>query len=466
MNSKQYTLKTEFTASGSGLHTNSEVSITVKPAEENHGYIFQRIDLEGKPLIHALAENVIEASRSTIIAENKVSVATIEHLMSALYASDVDNALIEIDGPEVPIMDGSAKYFIDSIEKTGITEQNAERNYYTITEKLSYTDAEKGIEINAYPDDDTSYTVLIDYNSKVLGNQYAQIKDFKNYKTEIAGCKTFVFLRELEVLLSNNQIKGGDLKNALVIVEKETTQKKLDELADLFNKPRKQYKGPGFLNNQDLSFPNEPARHKLLDLIGDFALAGARIKGRISANRPGHYANTEFIKSIRKEIKKSQRKNFAPNIDVNAKPLYDIMQIREILPHRPPFLLVDKIMTLTEKEVVGVKNVTMNEPFFVGHFPGEPVMPGVLIIEAMAQTGGILVLNTVPDPENYLTYFLKINNVRFKNKVVPGDTLVFKLILLSDIRRGLANMQAYAFVGDKIVAEGELLAQIAKDPNK
>jgi UDP-3-O-[3-hydroxymyristoyl] N-acetylglucosamine deacetylase/3-hydroxyacyl-[acyl-carrier-protein] dehydratase len=463
MSEKQTSLAQAINFKGSGLHTNAKVSVSIQPTEANHGYIFQRTDLEGQPKIPALAENVTETSRSTVIEAKGARVSTIEHLLSALYGMGIDNALIQLDGPEVPILDGSALEYVKMIKKAGIKDLEEEREYFTIEETITYCDKAKGIEIKAFPDETTAYTVMIDYNSNVLGSQYAELNDLGDFEKEIAGCKTFVFLSELEVLLKNNLIKGGDLENAIVIIEKETTQERLDYLADLFNKPRITYRGQGILNEQDLSFRNEPARHKLLDLLGDFALAGMRLKGRFTAKRPGHFANKEFIKKIRAEIKKYKRKEHPPKIDLKQEPVYDIIKIREMLPHRPPFLLVDKIMKLTNTEIVGVKNVTMNEPFFVGHFPQEPVMPGVLIIEAMAQTGGILVLNSVPDPENYMTYFLKIDQARFKHKVVPGDTLVFHLQQIGDVRRGIVNMKAKAFVGDKLAAEGLLMAQIAKN---
>ncbi len=463
MSEKQTTLKDKFQIQGQGLHTNAYVTATVLPAPENTGYVFQRIDVEGKPKIPALAEYVTETMRSTVIAKDNVSISTIEHLLSALYGMGVDNALIEIDGPEVPILNGSAGVYVKKIKEVGIVEQNAKRKYFEIDKTISYTNKEKGIDIKAYPDDNTTYTVMIDYNSKVLGNQYAEISDWSNYEKDISNCKTFVFLSELEVLLSHNLIKGGDLENALVIIEKETTQERLDQLSEIFNKPQKKYTGPGILNEQDLTFPNEPARHKLLDLIGDFALAGVRLKGRFTAKRPGHHANKEFILKVRSEIKKQNRSIKAPRVNLTETPTHDIMSIRNILPHRPPFLLVDKIMKITDTEIIGVKNVTMNEPFFQGHFPTEPVMPAVLIIEAMAQTGGILALNTVEDPENYSTYFLKIDDAKFKQKVIPGDTLVFHLKLVNEIRRGIVNMKANAFVGKKLVAQGLLMAQIVKN---
>lgn len=459
---KQTTLKHEIKLTGKGLHTGLKVELEICPAPENTGYLFQRTDLEGEPTIDGIADNVVDTSRGTTIEQNGIRVGTIEHVLAALSGMGIDNAIIKVDGPEMPIMDGSSRAFVEEIEKVGIKTQDAERGFYVIKEKLVYSDPARGIEIAAYPDESFSIDVLIDYNSKVLGNQYAQLINLNNFAQEVAPCRTFVFFHELEVLLKNNLIKGGDLQNAIVIMEREVPQEELDRIADLFNKPRVHVKPEGILNNVDLRFYNEPARHKLLDVVGDLALVGRRIKGKIIAKRPGHHANTELAKIIRKMARKEAMKPNIPKIDINQAPLYDINQIRNILPHRPPFLLVDKIMQMDENSVVGVKNVTMNEDFFVGHFPDEPVMPGVLQIEAMAQVGGIFVLNTVPDPENYVTYFLKIDRVKFKRKVVPGDTLIFRLELLEPIRRGIANMFGQAFVGENLVMEGELLAQIIK----
>lgn len=458
----QTTLKGEISLTGKGLHTGVDVKLNICPAPENTGYVFVRTDLEGEPTIDAIADNVIDTSRGTTIEQNGNRVSTVEHVLASLSGMGVDNAFIKIDGPEVPILDGSAKRFVEEIQKVGIQEQEAERGFYVIKEKLVYTDVERGIEIAAYPDDSFSIDVLIDYNSKVLGNQYAQLSNLSDFAEQVAPCRTFVFFHELEILLKNNLIKGGDLQNAIVIMEQEIKQEELDRIADLFNKPRVHVKPEGILNNVDLRFHNEPARHKLLDIVGDLALVGRRIKGKIIAKRPGHLANTELAKIIRKMARKEAMKPNVPKIDFSQTPLYDINQIRNILPHRPPFLLIDKIMQMDNNTVVGIKNVTMNEDFFVGHFPEEPVMPGVLQIEAMAQVGGIFVLNTVPDPENYTTYFLKIDRVKFKRKVVPGDTLVFRLELLEPIRRGIANMFGQAFVGENLVMEGELLAQIVK----
>lgn len=459
---KQTTLNNPIQFTGKGLHTGVDINLEICPAPENTGYKFIRTDLEGEPTIEGIADNVVDTSRGTTIEQNGVKVATVEHVLASLSGLGIDNAYIKVNGPEMPIMDGSAKFFVEEIQKVGIKTQEAERGFYVIKEKLVYSDPERGIEIAAYPDESFSIDVLIDYNSKVLGNQYAQLINLNNFAEEVAPCRTFVFFHELEVLLKNNLIKGGDLQNAIVIMENEVPQDELDRIADLFNKPRVHVKPEGFLNNVDLRFHNEPARHKLLDIVGDLALVGRRIKGKIIAKRPGHHANTELAKIIRKMARKEAMKPNIPKIDFNQEPLYDINQIKNILPHRPPFLLIDKVLQMDENSVVGIKNVTMNEGFFVGHFPNEPVMPGVLQIEAMAQVGGIFVLNTVPDPENYVTYFLKIDRVKFKRKVVPGDTLVFRLELIEPIRRGIANMFGQAFVGENLVMEGELLAQIVK----
>jgi UDP-3-O-[3-hydroxymyristoyl] N-acetylglucosamine deacetylase/3-hydroxyacyl-[acyl-carrier-protein] dehydratase len=465
MSDMQQTIKRPISLTGRGLHTGVQSTITFKPAPENHGYVFQRIDLPGKPIIHALVENVVDTSRSTVIEENGARVGTIEHALSAAYGLGVDNLLIEINAPETPILDGSSKLYVNAILEAGIELQGAPRNYFVIKSNISYVDEKKGIELMTFPDDNLSLNVMIDYNSEVLGNQYATLNSIKEYKNEIGSCKTFVFLSDLEILLKNNLIKGGDLENALVIIEKEITQEELDRLADVFKKERRPYQGQGVLNEEDLIFPNEPARHKLLDLLGDLALVGRPLKGKILATRPGHASNVEFAKLIKQYIKKKS-KEALPEFDINTPPLYDINEIKKRLPHRPPFLLVDKILSMNNIEVIGLKSVTINEPFFTGHFPDEPVMPGVLIVEAMAQVGGILVLNTVPDPETYSTYFLKIDKVKFKRKVVPGDTLIFKLELLSPIRRGIAIMKAQAFVGLNQVAEGELTAQIVKSEKK
>lgn len=458
----QQTIGKPVTLKGKGLHTGVEVEISFLPAEVNHGYIFKRTDLENKPLVHAWAENVVDTSRGTTLEEKGVKIATVEHVLAALNGMGIDNVLIEINGPETPIIDGSSAPFVEAIRKAGIEEQSALRDYFQVTEKISFTDADKGIEVVIYPDNDLSVDVKIDYNSKVLGNQYASLNGIHDFAEEIAKARTFVFVHELEPLLKNNLIKGGDLDNAIIIMDRKMEQAELDRLANLFHKPKVKVKPEGILNNIELYYPNEPARHKLLDVIGDLALVGQRIKGKIVATRPGHYANTELAKSIRKEIKNLKGRPQPPGMNLNVT-LLDVHDIMKILPHRPPFLLVDRILYRDESQVIGLKNITVNEAFFQGHFPGEAIMPGVLQVEAMAQVGGILVLNTVPDPENYSTYFLKIDKVKFKRKVVPGDTLVFRMTLMEPIRRGIAHMWGEAFVGKTLVAEGELMAQIVKD---
>ena len=461
---KQTTIIKPVNIKGTGLHTGVEVTITFQPAPENHGYKFRRTDLEDSPVIPALAENVTFTERGTVLKKGDAIVSTIEHSLAALRALGVDNCLIDVDGPEVPILDGSSKDFVAAIEKSGIKQLDADREFFVVKEKMIFEDKEKGIRIMAMPDDDFSVYCNISFNaSMLLANQFSSIESLDEFKNEISECRTFVFLHELEMLLQNNLIKGGALNNAIVIIDKEVTQEELDSLADLFNQPRIEVRPIGILNNLELKFPNEPARHKLLDVIGDLALVGMPIKGKIIATRPGHMANVEFAKLIRKEIKKRALTPEAPNYNPDKDPIYDIVGVKKLLPHRYPFLLVDKIIEMGDKYVVGIKNITCNEPFFPGHFPEEPVMPGVLLIEAMAQVGGILVLGRIDDPENYSTYFLKQDNIKFRKKVVPGDTLIFKLELMSDIRRGVANMKGTAFVGTNVVAEGEFMAQIVKN---
>ena len=459
MSDKQKTIKSAVSIKGIGLHTGEEVTLTFNPAPVNHGFKFQRIDLENKPIIDASVKNVTDLSRGTTLEQNGGKVSTVEHSLAALTGLDVDNVLIEINGGEVPILDGSSKPFLEVLEKAGIEEQDADRDYYVVRKPIKYVDKDRGVELMIVPDEGYSISTMIDYNSEVLGSQHATMSSLNEFKSEISSCRTFVFLHELEMLLNHNLIKGGDLSNAIVIVDKKVEKDELDRLAKLFNKPSVEVKSEGILNNIDLHFANEPARHKLLDVVGDLALVGKKIKGKVIAKRPGHAANVELGKLILETMSKESKEVY---FDLTAEPLYDTVQIMGLLPHRPPFLLVDKIMECENDRVIGVKNVTMNEPFFEGHFPKEPVMPGVLQIEAMAQTGGILVLSQVEDPENYITYFMKIDKVKFKRKVVPGDTLVFDLSLLSPVRRGICHMGGKAYVNGKVVMEAEMMAQITK----
>ena len=457
---QQHSIKNKVSISGIGLHTGNEVTLTFKPAPVNHGICFKRIDLEGTPIIEADARYVTATDRGTTLNKNGVKLQTIEHILAACAGLKIDNLLIELNGEEPPILDGSSIEFIQCLKKAMPQAQNAIRKYFVIEKEINYEDPETGIRIQALPADEFSVSVSIDYNSKVLGKQKAELNSITEFESEFADARTFCFLHELEVLLEHGLIKGGDLSNAIVYVEKVVAEKELERLATLFKKERIGVCKDGHLNNLDLRYSNEAARHKLLDVVGDLMLIGTPIKGKIIAHKPGHGPNTTFAKIMKEVIKK--QKNQPPYYDPNATPVMDIHQIMDTLPHRPPFLLVDKVLELSDSKVVGLKNVTMNEPFFEGHFPGKPVMPGVLQIEAMAQVGGILVLNTVPDPENYLTYFMKIDKVKFKNKVLPGDTLIFDLELISPIRRGICHMFGRAFVGDKIVMEGEMMAQIAK----
>lgn len=458
---KQTTIKSEVTLSGVGLHTGKEVTMTFKPAPINNGFTFVRVDLEGQPIIEADANYVVNTQRGTNLEKLGVKIQTSEHVLAAFVGLDVDNVIIELNASEPPIMDGSSKYFIEAIEKAGIVEQEAERKYYVVKEVISYSDEATGSEILVMPADDYQVTAMVDFGTKVLGTQNATMKSISQFKDEISNARTFSFLHELESLLQHGLIKGGDLNNAIVYVDKEISESTMESLKVAFGKDEITVKPNGILDNLTLHYPNEAARHKLLDVVGDLALIGTRIKGKVIANKPGHFVNTQFAKKMAKIIKIEQR-NQVPVYDLNQEPLMDIHKIMAMLPHRPPFLLVDKIFELSETHVVGLKNVTMNEPFFVGHFPNAPVMPGVLIVEAMAQTGGILVLSTVPDPENYLTFFMKIDNVKFKHKVLPGDTLIFKCDLITPIRRGICHMQANAYANGKLVAEAELMAQIAK----
>lgn len=458
---KQKTLKGSFSLSGKGLHTGLNLTVTFNPAPENHGYKIQRVDLENKPIIDAVADNVVETTRGTVLCKGDAKVSTVEHGMAALYALGIDNCLIEVDGPEFPILDGSAKFYVDKIEEVGIEEQNATKDYYIIKSKREFVDEETGSSIIVLPDENFSLNVLVSYDSDILPNQYATLEDMSKFKDEIASCRTFVFVREIEPLLSAGLIKGGDLDNAVVIYERTMSQEQMDKLSDVMGVDRIDANKLGYINHKPLVWPNECARHKLLDVIGDLALIGKPIKGRIIATRPGHTVNNKFARQLRKEIKLNEIQ--APIYNCNVPPILDVNRIRELLPHRYPFQLVDKIIEIKPTYVVGVKNVTSNEPFFQGHFPEEPVMPGVLQVEAMAQVGGLLVLDTVDEPERYSTYFMKIDGVKFRQKVVPGDTLVFKVELLSPIRRGVATMKGYAFVGEKIVSEAEFMAQIVKN---
>ena len=458
---KQNTLAASFSLQGKGLHSGLNIEVSFNPAPENHGYKIKRVDLPEQPVIDAVAENVINTQRGTVIGRKDIQISTIEHAMAALYAMGVDNCLIEVNAPEFPILDGSARHYVEEIQKVGLQEQNAARDYYIVKHKVEVKDEETGASIMLLPDDHFCVNTLISFNSPVLNNQFATMNDVKDFPTEIAASRTFVFVRELEMLLQNNLIKGGDLDNAIVIYDQKVSQEALDKLADMMNVPHQNIQELGYINNEPLVFDNEPARHMLLDVIGDIALLGKPIKGRVIATRPGHSINNKLARIIRKQIKLNDVQ--APIYDPNAEPVMDINRIRELLPHRYPFLLVDKIIELGKNYIVGVKNITTNEPFFQGHFPQEPVMPGVLQVEAMAQTGGLLVLNTVDEPERYSTYFMKIDGVKFRQKVVPGDTLILRLELLAPIRRGISTMKGYVFVGDKLVSEAEFMAQIIKN---
>ncbi len=458
---KQNTLAASFSLQGKGLHSGLNIQVTFNPAPENHGYKIKRVDLPDQPVIDAVAENVVNTQRGTVIGKNNVQISTIEHALAALYAMGVDNCLMEVNAPEFPILDGSARYYVEEIQKVGLQEQNAAKDFYIVKHKVEVKDEETGASIMLLPDDHFCVNTLISFDSPVLNNQFATMNNVDEFPTEIAASRTFVFVREIEMLLQNNLIKGGDLDNAIVIYDQKVSQEALDKLADMMQLPHQNIQELGYINHKPLVFDNEPARHKLLDVIGDMALIGKPIKGRVIATRPGHSINAKLARIIRKQIKLNDVQ--APVYDPNAEPIMDINRIRELLPHRYPFLLVDKIIELGKNDIVGVKNITSNEPFFQGHFPQEPVMPGVLQVEAMAQTGGLLVLNTVDEPERYSTYFMKIDGVKFRQKVVPGDTLILRLELLAPIRRGISTMKGYVFVGDKLVSEAEFMAQIIKN---
>ncbi|CDD03997.1 MULTISPECIES: bifunctional UDP-3-O-[3-hydroxymyristoyl] N-acetylglucosamine deacetylase/3-hydroxyacyl-ACP dehydratase [Prevotella] len=459
--SKQKTLKGSFALCGKGLHTGLSLTVTFNPAPENSGYKIQRIDLENQPVIEAIAENVVDTQRGTVLGKGDVRVSTIEHGMSALYAMGIDNCLIQVNGPEFPILDGSASMYVDKINEIGIEEQNAPKDYYIIRHKIEIKDEESGSCITILPDEGFSLTTMCSFESKFINSQFATLDDMDAYATEIAPARTFVFVRDIEPLLKANLIKGGDMDNAIVIYERQTTQERLDQLADFLKVPRLDATKLGYIQHKPLVWENECTRHKLLDIIGDMALIGRPIKGRIIATRPGHTINNKFARLMRREIRKHEIQ--APIYDCNEPPVMDVNRIRELLPHRYPMQLVDKVISLGANSIVGVKNVTSNEPFFTGHFPQEPVMPGVLQIEAMAQCGGLLVLNTLEEPERWSTYFMRIDDVKFRQKVVPGDTLLFKVDLLAPVRHGISSMKGYVFVGDKVVSEATFTAQIVKN---
>lgn len=457
----QLTLKDSFTVKGKGLHSGLEIIATFKPAPENHGYKFQRVDLEDMPIIDALAENVVETTRGTVLGKKDVKISTVEHALAALYAAGIDNCLIEVNAPEMPILDGSAIIYVEEIERVGLEEQKADKDFYIIKQKTTYRDEESGSMITIYPDENFSVQAMVEYDSPIIPNQFAVLDELADFKKEVSCARTFVFVREIEQLLNYGLIKGGDLDNAIVIYDRPLEQEKINSLCDLIGMPHRKLDKLGYINEAPLKWENEPARHKLLDVVGDLALIGRPLKGRVVAVRPGHKVNNGFTRMLRKEVKHTEVQ--APIYDPNKPALIDNNGVRSLLPHRYPFLLIDKVIEIDQKHIVSVKNVTTNEPFFQGHFPQEPVMPGVLIIEAMAQSAGVLVLNTVDEPERYSTYFMKIDNVKFRQKVVPGDTHVFHASLMSEIRRGCAVVKGYAFVGEKIVTEAEFMAQIIKN---
>lgn len=462
---KQHTLKHSISISGTGLHTGILVDMVLNPANPGFGIQFKRIDLPGQPVIKADCDLVTDTSRGTTLEDKGAKVCTVEHILAALVGMGVDNCLIDINGPEIPIMDGSSQPFVEVIEEAGVDEQEAAKHWYTIDTNISFYNEEKRVEMVAMPSVEYKITTLIDFNSPVLGTQHAGLKSISDFKSEIAPCRTFCFLHELETLLAHNLIKGGDINNAIVVVDKPVSDEEMSRLAKIFKRENIEVKSEGYLNNLELRFPNEPARHKLLDVVGDLALIGFPIKAHIIANRPGHFSNVEFAKLIKQYIKKNKHVKNVPVYDPNQEPVYNTTQIEKKLPHRYPFLMVDKIIELSDTHIVGIKNVTFNEPFFGGHFPGNPIMPGVLQVEALAQTGGILAINSLP-PGEYDTYFVKIDNCKFKHKVVPGDTLIMKLELTGPIRRGMCEMIGTVYVGNKITTETMLMAQLVKREGK
>ncbi|MAV04615.1 MAG: UDP-3-O-[3-hydroxymyristoyl] N-acetylglucosamine deacetylase [Flavobacteriaceae bacterium] len=459
--SKQHTISKPVSLKGVGIHTGKEVNLTFKPAEENFGYAFCRTDLPEKPIIEANINYVVNTDRGTNLDKNGIKIKTSEHVLAALVGMEIDNILIELDASEPPIMDGSSKYFVEALQKAGIKEQKAIRNEYVVKEVISYYDENTGSDITVIPSNSYEVTTMVDFGTKILGTQNATMKKISQFNTEFANARTFSFLHEIEMLLDNGLIKGGDLNNAIVYVDKELSDETMSKLKKAFNTDKLSVKSNGILDNLNLHYPNEAARHKLLDVVGDLALLGTRIKGKVIANKPGHFVNSMFTKHL-SSIIKNEKRNLAPQIDLTKPPIMDVNQIQELLPHRPPFLFIDKILEISDDHVIGLKNVTMNEDFFNGHFPGKPIMPGVLQIEAMAQAGGVLILNTVPDPQNYLTFFAKIDNAKFKYPVVPGDTLIFKCELLSPLRRGICHMRAQAFVDGKLTSEADLMAKIIR----
>lgn len=458
---KQNTIKGSFSLCGKGLHTGLNLTVTFNPAAENYGYKIQRIDLEGMPIIDAVAEKVVDTQRGTVLGKDDIRVSTIEHAMSALYAMGIDNCLIQVNGPEFPILDGSAIQYVEKIQEVGIQEQNAPKDYYIIRKKIEVKDEETGSSITILPDEEFSITAMCSFESKFINSQFATIENMETFPTEIASARTFVFVRDIVPLLQAGLIKGGDMDNAIVIYENEQSQENIDKLCDYLGVPHMDATKLGYLQHKPLKWENECTRHKLLDIIGDMALIGKPLKGRIIATRPGHTINNKFARLMRQEIRKHEIQ--APIYDPNQEPVLDVNRIREVLPHRYPMQLVDKVISISGTTIIGVKNVTSNEPFFQGHFPEEPVMPGVLMVEAMSQCGGLLVLNTLDDPEKYSTYFLKIDNVKYRKKVVPGDTLIFKVELLAPVRHGISSMQGYIFVGDTLVAEATFTGQIVKN---